>query len=48
MAKEDLRNKEAALVEAKEWLSAAREVVNEKHRELLETAHTDPLKVKKK
>ena len=45
MAKLDLDAKEAAQKRAQEQLSTARQAVNEKHRELLKTSTSDPLKV---
>lgn len=44
-AKLDLEGKKAVLADAEKQLNAAREAVNDKHRELLKTTRNDPLKV---
>lgn len=44
-AKLDLEGKKAVLADADKQLNAAREAVNDKHRELLKTTRNDPLKV---
>lgn len=46
--KEELKQKEAALVEAEKRLHSAREEVNKKHREFQENALDNPLRVRER
>lgn len=47
LAKADLEAKAEAQEEAQERLHAAREALNDKHRELLKTTRNDPIKASK-